>query len=699
MKLRTFFQLVGIGALVAVAVAAAAIRRSDSLRWRFQVVEMAAAGEVPDLSVSDAVRMVLPNSGYSLEALPSRPNAYATIKNPRTSDMDLHAGRETFRGNCAACHGADARGGTGPALVNRRFTHGESDWALLRTIKYGVPGTSMPPHPWAYTRIWQAVTYIRSLDASHPREASEAAPKIAASIAVPYDELKGMQQPGKDWLMYGGAYSGTRHSSLASINRDNVAKLAPRWIHQFKRIGNRIQMTPLVRDGIMYVSHAGSVMALDAGNGTIIWEFDRQLPSDALACCGLANRGVTLLGERVFVGTVDARLIALSARTGRKLWETVVAPDYAEGLSITSAPLAFDNLVVTGVGGGDYPTRGFIAAFDVETGREKWRFATIPGPGEPGHETWPGDSWRTGGGSTWLTGSYDPVNDIVFWGIGNPAPQLNTANRKGDNLYTDSVVALRGATGEKLWYFQFTPADDHDWDSVQTPVLIERPQSAAPHQLIWANRNGFFYVLNRVNGQFLRGTQFVKQTWARGLDANGRPIRIPGSSPSPRGTLVWPGAQGATNWWSPSYDPDLDLMFIPALEHANIYYSAGNLRARSRELFLAGYTEAVPGVPRFQEIVAVRSSDATVAWTYKGPQSADLDLHIGGLTSTAGGLVFGSNDQTFYALDSRDGKLLWSFPTGAHIASAAVAYTVGTEQLVSISSGRDLITFGLVGGQ
>ncbi len=373
--------------------------------------------------------------------------------------------------------------------------------------------------------------------------------------------------------------------------------------------------------------------------------------------------------------------------------------DYAQGLSITSAPLAFGNLVVTGVGGGDYPTRGFIVALDADTGKERWRFLTIPGPGQPGHETWPGDSWEHGGGSTWLTGSYDPQNDVVVWGIGNPAPNHNAVNRKGDNLYTDSVVALRGATGELLWHFQFTPNDDHDWDSVQTPVLVDRPQSPVPHQLIWANRNGFFYALNRADGTFLHGAPFVKQTWAQGLDAHGRPIRKPNTSPSSTGTLLWPGVQGATNWWPPSYDPQQDLMFVPALEHAGLYYSTGSLQAKSRELYLSGYTEAAAGVPHFQEVVAIHAADATIAWTHRGPASEDEDLHLGGLTSTAGGLVFAADDRTFYALDSGDGKLLWSFPTGGRIAAAAVTYTAGGEQLVSISAGRDLITFGLVGAQ
>jgi alcohol dehydrogenase (cytochrome c) len=516
---------------------------------------------------------------------------------------------------------------------------------------------------------------------------------------VRYEELKAVEEPGKDWLVYGGAYSGIRHSSLKQIDRHNVAELAPRWVYQFKKVGERIQMTPIVRDGVMFVTHAASVMAIDARDGSLIWQFDRPPPADALACCGIVNRGVAILGDRIFVGTIDAKLVAISARTGKKIWETTVDPDYAQGMSITSAPLVFGNLVLTGVGGGDYPNRGYIAAFDADTGKERWRFTTIPGPGEPGHDTWPGNSWQHGGGATWLTGSYDPKNDVVLWGIGNPAPNHNAANRKGDNLYTDSVVALRGATGQLLWHFQFTPNDDHDWDSVQTPVIIERPQSPTPHQLIWANRNGFFYDLDRDNGKFLHGAAFVKQNWAKGLDADGRPIRIPGASPSPTGALVWPGVIGATNWWSPSYDPDLDLMFVPALEHAGLYYSTNALQPEGRQLYLSGYTEDVESIPHYQEVVAIRAGDGSIAWTHKGQASKDDDLHLSGLTSTAGGLVFASEDKTFYALDSSDGRLLWSFPTGGRITAAAVSFEAGGEELISIASGRDLITFGRVGAK
>jgi len=685
--------------VLAILVAGAAVWRISDLRWRAHALWLVGSGAIPDLSISDTLRMVLPGSGYWLEALGDTRSAYATIKNPKTSAEDVQAGAETFREHCAACHGANAAGGSGPSLVNRSLKSGDSDWALLRTVRDGVKGTAMPPHDWAYPRIWQAISFVRER-ALQTRPAEQVSqPRATANIDVPFEALKATQGPGSDWLVYGGSYASTRHSSLGLIQRDNVARLAPRWVHQFKRLGDRIQTTPLVRDGIMYVTHSTSVIALDARTGGVIWEFNRPLPSDALSCCGNTNRGVAMLGDRLFVGTIDAKIVALSARTGKKLWESAATPDYAQGVSITSAPVAFRDLVVTGAGGGDYPTRGFLVAFDAQTGKERWRFETIPGPNQPGHESWAGDSWRTGGGATWATGSYDAERDVLIWGTGNPAPIHNPTARKGDNLYTDSAIALRGSTGELLWHFQFTPNDGHDWDSSQTPILIDRPGAAAPRQLIWANRNGFFYALNRDNGAFLHGAPFVKQTWAEALDEKGRPIRIASAAPTPTGTLVWPGVQGAANWWPSSYDAALDLMFVPALEHAGIYYSTDRTKPERGELFLSGYTEPLAGVAHHQQVVAIRASDGKVAWRHVGKPSLSDDLHFGGLASTAGGLVFAADDQLFFALDSRDGKLLWSFPTGARIGASPISFEVNGEQFVTISSGRMLMTFGLVGSK
>jgi alcohol dehydrogenase (cytochrome c) len=444
----------------------------------------------------------------------------------------------------------------------------------------------------------------------------------------------------------------------------------------------------------MFATDATRVVALDAAQGTKLWEFNRPAPADVPACCGYINRGVALLDDRVFVGTVDARLIALSARTGALLWERSVVPDYREGYSISSAPLAYRDLVVTGMSGGVFPTRGFLAAYDAATGQERWRFMTIPGPDEPGHETWPQDTWRTGGGATWLTGSYDPELDILYWGVGNPAPVFNASARRGDNLFTDSVIALRGSSGELLWHFQFTPADDHDWDSAQIPVVVDIPNQTPARQLLWANRNGFFYALNRETGAFLRGAPFVEQTWAAGLDGKGRPIRNPDATPRPGGTLVAPSVDGGTNWWPPTFDPDLNLLLVPVMERSGIYFSEENTQPEPGRPFFAGATSAAADGGHVG-VLAVNPANGQVMWRHRRPAASTTE-RLGGLLSTRAGLTFASHEDVFYVLDSRTGTLMWSFQTGAPIVAAPIAYEADGRQYVAVSAGRTLIAFSVV---
>jgi len=444
----------------------------------------------------------------------------------------------------------------------------------------------------------------------------------------------------------------------------------------------------------MYLTDGGRVIALDARSGKIIWEFHDAVPGDVRLCCTSATRGLAILGDKLFVGTADARLIALSARTGTRLWQVPIVKDYREGYSITGAPIAFRDLVVTGVSGGDYPIRGFIAAFDVTTGKERWRFETIPAPGQKGHESWAGDSWRHGGGATWMTGSYDVRDDVLYWGVGNAAPDFDASSRRGDDLYTDSVVGLRGTTGQLLWHFQFTPGDDHDWDSNQVPVIVDRSQSPVPHELLWANRNGYFYALDRDTGNFVLGTPFVRQSWASSLSEQGRPVRIASAEPTPKGALVYPGVAGGTQWWPPSYDPDLDLMFVPALDRGAVFFLQSGTSPEAGELYTGGATSSVPGLESHADVLAISAKDGSIVWDHRAVTTAG-DLHPAGLLSTRGGLVFASDDQLFYALDSRDGQLLWSFPTGARIAAAPVTYAVDGMQYVSLAAGRVIISFAL----
>lgn len=338
--------------------------------------------------------------------------------------------------------------------------------------------------------------------------------------------LQAAQEP-QNWLTYSGGYASQRHSLLKQIDPANVKNLELKWILPDQVFG-AWQSSPLVVNGIMYVTERpNDVLALDAKTGRVFWQYRYAVSADARVCCGANNRGLAILGDTLYMGTLDAHLIALDATTGHPVWNVTVG-DARLGYSITMAPLVVRDKVLVGVGGGEYGIRGFVAAFDARTGKEIWRFYTIPGPGEPGHETWNGDAWKTGGGSVWVTPSYDPTTNLTFWGVGNPGPDWNADLRPGDNLYTDSVVALDADTGQLKWHFQFSPNDTYDYDSVQIAVLADLDWRGVPTKaMLWANRNGFFYVLDRTNGRFLFGTPFVKVNWASGLDAKGRPIPTP----------------------------------------------------------------------------------------------------------------------------------------------------------------------------
>lgn len=694
--------------LLGVAGAALVIWRVPDLRWRAEVVGLVATGRVQDLGFVEALHMLKPGSGYWLEGLVETRNAYMTISNPFVSAEDVAAGMKQFRQDCAACHGADGHGReVAPALIGRALKYGDSDWAMFNTVRRGIAGTSMPPHDWDEKRIWSVIAYLRSIGDAHKQAAGSSSgsgeggeggePQRDVNVSVPGSEIENTPWPGKDWLAYSGSYSGTRHSQLTQIDHTNVARLAPKWLRVFDGPGERVEASPIVRDGIMFLTRNSEVLALDALTGTTLWRFNRSPNPQARGCCGNVNRGVAILDDRLFVGTTDAHLIALDVRKGKPIWDSTVV-EFGAGYAITGAPIAYRDLVVIGVSGGDYPTTGFVAAFDVKTGKERWRFKTIPGKGEPGNETWAGESWKQGGGATWLTGSYDPQLDILYWGVGNAAPAFNATGRAGDNLFTNSVLALRGTTGQKLWHFQFTPNDDHDWDSVQIPVIADRPGSSkAPKQLLWANRNGFFYALNRETGEFLAGAPFVHQTWAEGLDPKGRPIVKPAARSTPKGTLVYPSVTGGTNWWSPSYDPKLDLMLVPSLEYGGMFFSEEGWEPKPGQLYLAGATGGAPNTPHYTGVIAIKPDTGEIAWKARRPPSMNDDLHLAGLVSTAGGVTFASDDQLFYALDSSNGNMLWSFPTGSRISASPITFEAGGKQYVFVAATKTLIAFALVG--
>ena len=656
------------------------------IRWRLQIVYLDLLGRIPDLELSELPGLLGPGASQpKLGRIVVTHNPYAVIHVPSTAPADIEAGAVIFREQCAGCHSPDGSGSpAAPALFGREFRHGETEWAVYRTIRDGVPNTGMAAHPLGHRRLWQLVAFIRSLGVPDAGVAAavEESSKLG-QVRLPYSELAGIEQPANDWLTYSGAYGSNRHSSLTQIDSHNVNTLQVRWIHQLVGGHDKLESSPIVRNGVMYFTvPPARVLAVDAATGHQMWAHDHPYVFQGGGEGPLGqNRGVALLGDRVFVGTWDSKLTALSAATGKVLWEVTVG-EYP-GTYISGAPLVYKDLVVTGVGTPTGAGRAFIAAYDVNTGKERWRFMTIPDPGVPGNETWAGDSWRKGGAGTWLTGSYDPVADVLYWGVGNPRPDFDGSTRRGDNLYSDSVVALRGATGQLLWHFQFTPGDTHDWDSNQTPLIADRntPQGLEK-RLLWANRNGFYYVLDRERGTFVSGVPFAKQNWTPGLDSGGRPLPLPKSQTGVQGVSTFPGAKGATNWWSPSYDRDLDLVFIPVLEEGMVFFpSAQTLPTTGGRSF-------------FTAIRAVDASTGKVVWEHRQETRSDDD-NTAGLMSTNGGVVFGADHGSFFALDSHSGNLLWTVETGGVIYSPPVTYKVDGEQFVSVFSGRNLMTFAL----
>jgi alcohol dehydrogenase (cytochrome c) len=521
----------------------------------------------------------------------------------------------------------------------------------------------------------------------------------AAAAQITYERhLKAGDEP-HNWLTYSGDYSSHRYSSLNQINHVNVASLEQKWVFQAQTLEKFIA-TPLVVDGVMYVTQANNhVIALDAKTGRVFWIYQYTSSPDLKLCCGQVNRGVAILGDTLFMGTLDAHLIALDARTGRPIWDVAVA-DGKAGYSLTLAPLIVKDKVIVGTAGGEYGIRGFIAAYDAQTGKEAWRFNTIPNPGEPGHESWQNEAWKTGGGSAWLTGSYDPDLNLTYWGIGNPGPDLNPAQRPGDNLYTNSVVALDADTGAMKWYFQFTPHDAADWDAVQVPVLVNADWNGSPRKLLyWANRNGFFYVLDRVTGRFLLGKPFVKQNWAKALDENGRPILASIAEGAP----TYPGMQGGTNWYSPSYSPRTGLFYLSAWEDSGTVFIPQPMKFVEGQRFMGGRGRS--GTPHLRRgaintwteeagygaVLAIDPRTGERKWAFKMHDVTDA-----GILTTAGDLLFsGGREGYFFALDARSGALLWKATVGGQVGAAPMSYQVDRKQYVAIAAGNVLFSYAL----
>lgn len=516
-----------------------------------------------------------------------------------------------------------------------------------------------------------------------------------AGLPITYERLlKATQEPG-NWLTYSGDYRSHHYSTLDQITADNVHRLRAKWIYQMHK--SKVETTPIVVDGVMYVTRPPSdVIALDAETGRALWTFEYRLASRVYTCCGEVNRGLAILGRTLFLTTLDARLIALDADTGRVVWKKELA-DPGLNYTATGAPLAVKDKVIVGIAGAEGGIRGFLDAYEAKTGERAWRFWTIPAPGEPGSETWgSNNAWRHGGGSTWLTGSFDPELNLLYWGTGNPGPDYNGDVRPGDNLYTCSLLALDPDTGALKWHFQFTPHDTRDWDATQVPVLLDSTIEGRPRKLVVVpSRNGFYYVLDRRTGEFLLAKPFARQTWARHIDSKGRPALNPGQEPTPEGNdSIWPGVDGGHNWMSPSYSPDTKLLYFNSREERRRFFKTDAPEFRPGEPFFGG---GGGGGARFRpeeswgRLIAMKPETGEIQWEHR-----ILAPPWAGVLSTAGNLVFSATPAgNFYALDARTGKELWRFNGGDRVYASPITFLSRGKQIVTIPIGDVLIAFGL----
>jgi alcohol dehydrogenase (cytochrome c) len=504
---------------------------------------------------------------------------------------------------------------------------------------------------------------------------------------VTFDRLLNSTKEPQNWLTYSGDYSGRRFSRLDQVNTKNVQTLVAKWVYQTAATG-KLETTPLVVDGILYATAQDDrAFALDARTGRPIWMYQHQVPADIRPCCGHVNRGLAILGDKVFLGTLDAHVIALDSKTGNVVWD-VVAADYRNGYSFTVAPLAVKDLIVIGVSGGEYGVRGFIDAYDASTGERKWRFYTVPGPGEPGHETWEGDSWKIGGAPAWNTGTYDPATNQIFWPTGNPSPSNRGAGRAGDNLYSNSLLALNADTGKLNWYFQFTKHDEHDWDATQVPVMID---SGGKQLIAQANRNGFFYVIDRASGKLISATAYGKQTWSESKDSEGRPIAKKDASPTLEGHTVCPGALGTTNFMAPTFDPQTSLFYVTSRDQCDIFSTAPQPYEAGHAYYGSAYFPSEEAEPYRGFLKAIDPATGQIKWTFEHTSPT-----WSGVLSTSGGLVFtGDAEGNFVALDAANGKPLWHFQMGGAVYAAPVAFAVAGKEYIEIAAGSGLFAFGL----
>jgi alcohol dehydrogenase (cytochrome c) len=627
-------------------------------------------------------------------------------------------GRQAYAGRCAGCHGTNGNGGElGPAIATR--VPARTDAELTSVIRQGLSTAGMPAFPnLADAELRDLIAFLRTLK---PRDGAEAVrTKVTLASGATLEGLvlnRGttdlqvlgddrkihlLRKSGEryrtvtsqaDWPSYNGQTNGSRYSRLAQITKTNVGRMAPKWIFSLPNTAP-LQVTPVVVDGVMYVTSANQCYALDAGSGRQVWQYQRPRTKGLIGnAAGGINRGVGVAGDRVFMVTDHAHLIALNRFTGALLWETEMA-DWRQNYNATGAPLPIGNLVVAGTSGGDEGVRGFLAAFDQTTGKEVWRFWTVPAPGEPGSETWQGKGIAHPGATTWLTGTYDPELDTLYWPTGNPTPDLYGDDRLGDNLYSDSVIALDPKTGKLKWHFQFTPHDVWDYDAQETPALIDTNWQGKPRKLlVQANRNGFLYLLDRTDGTFLFGTKYAKNvTWATGLSPQGRPLRVPNMEPTLEGRRSCPSLEGASNWYSTSFNPATGLYYVQTNDKCGVFTKVPT-EWEAGKGFMGGSFVQAPGEPAQRVLRAFDIQTGKIAWEL--PQTGPV-TSWGGVLSTAGGVViFGDDSGDLAAADSVTGKPLWSFPMNQNWKASPMTYEFDNKQYVAVAAGSAIVTFGL----
>ncbi|MGA7159184.1 MAG: PQQ-binding-like beta-propeller repeat protein [Acidobacteriaceae bacterium] len=645
-------------------------------------------------------------------------------------------GATVYVENCAACHELDGSGGIkGPAIARLPKTIARSDAELTRIVKNGVPGKGMPPmKELGDERIEAVVMYVRRLQAENMGKvgrsaigsgggsetwagrdtdadtaAAEAAMRAPGELlamkdapGVTLEKLRGFEvnarelaqkQVEENWVSYNGDYSGRRFSAMTEITPANAGTMVAKW--RFTTSGAGVmEVTPVVVAGVMFVTRSNDAWALDAKTGRMLWHHARPVSSGLIDDAARhLNRGVAVLGTRVFMETDNAHLVCLDARTGEQLWDVA----YATGnrnYGATSAPLVVKGRVIVGTSGGDEGVRGFVAAYDAVTGKEDWRFWTIPAPGEKGNESWPGEMYKHGGGTTWMPGTFDAELNTIYWGTGNPSPDFDGSVRPGDDLYTSCLLALDPDTGRLKWYFQYSPHNLYDYDAVQTPVLVDAVFKGKQRKLVvTANRNGFLYVLDRVTGEYLYSKQFLrKQNWAKRIDARGRPVSA-NRVPDEKGVRVCPSVDGGTNWYAPSYDPATGMFYFRSLEACSVFKARQEKYEEGKGYFSTGASRGYNDPVSKGYINAFDVSRRKFAWRDElgGGRHA-----VSGVVSTAGGVVaFGNDAQEFEVDDARTGARLWGFKVVDLMKASPMAFGVGGREYFAVAAGDDVIAFGL----